>query len=169
DRIAGLFERGLELLAEGRFVLDDQDAQAACPLLGAAIAPVLARARWSLALARSSKRGLARFAEDPPGPRIDIDEHDPPVADELEPIRHRRRIVFRAEIFHPAHRRHDLALDLAERLDIAGAHFPPDRALLVRPGIGMGERGRGSERESKKGGKAAHDAAMPSLQALNKR
>jgi hypothetical protein len=65
------------------------------------------------------------------GTGIDIDKHDPAIANEFQTVRHRARIVFRAKILHAAHLRENHSFDVSQGTDIARLHFPTDLPLII--------------------------------------
>jgi len=109
-----------------------------------------------------------RFAQYLPGPSIDIDEHDTPALNELEPIGHGRRIIFGPEVLHAALGGQHACLDLAERTDVAVAQIAPRLPLFVCALLRIGCRG---ERDEKAKGKdrrsPTHDAKRHSPCLLN--
>jgi hypothetical protein len=83
-RVTGLFQRAFQLLAEGRFILDDQDAHGWR-------SPAVARlTMWALNMNASTGRpfpqGLSRDSQDPAGARVDVDPGHLAFLEELEAI-----------------------------------------------------------------------------------
>jgi len=91
-----------------------------------------------------------------PGARIDIDKHDAPVANEFQAIGHRFGVVFRPQILHAAHRRQDLAFDVAQGMDVARAQVAPRFVLFImrRPGACNRRDREGQRRKRAKKGQS---------------
>jgi hypothetical protein len=69
-------------------------------------------------------------------PSIHIDEDDAVTINEFQPIDLSGWVIFRTQILHPAHARHNICLNLAQGFDLACSHILPRIILLTPARIG---------------------------------
>ena len=99
---------------------------------------------------------------------IDIDEHNPAVANGLQPIGHCIRIIFRTKVLHARFAGQYAPFDIAQRLHVAAPHIASHLVLFIGPLLRQRRRRDGSEQG--KGGKGCgptHDKNVFSPPALN--
>ena len=110
---------------------------------------------------------LLQFADNLAAAGIDIDENDPAVANELEPIGLGYRIVFRPQILRPGHRWQNRLLDFAERLHIATAQIRPSLALFITRSTSQCWSSWQTQRESGEEEELLHDVMCSNPKGLN--